>query len=59
MFYLIIRNPCIDLDYVDIVPSREMNDYSYCLFDEAPLGLTWTHAPFIVQTRPIEHSLCG
>ena len=58
MFYFVVRNPCIDRYYVDIV-QKPMADYAYCLYDEAPLGLQWTHAPFEVQTWPIQHTLCG
>ena len=58
MFYFVIKNPCLDSDFVEIV-SIQMNDYSYCLYDEAPSGMQWTHSPFQVKTVPFEHTMCG
>ena len=31
----------------------------YDLYDFAPNGLVWIHDPFILDTVPISHTLCG
>ena len=58
IFYFVIKNPCLDSDFVEIV-SIQMNDYSYFLYDEAPSGMQWKHSAFHVKTVPFEHNLCG
>lgn len=58
VFNLVVRNPCIDSDFVEII-HQPMLEIDYCLFDYPENKLSWSHAPYTVKTRPFEHTFCG
>lgn len=53
-FKLKLRNPCIDPSIVEI-RTKALEPQDYVLYSETE----WTHAPFILETKPFQHSLCG
>ena len=56
-FVLRVKNPCLDPDYVEIIPS-DIPLKTYALGshgDTTPPGIRWEHAPFTVKTHPIDH----
>ena len=60
-FILRIKNPCLDPDFVKIVPNNLLNKtYSLGSYaDLSPAGMQWNHAPFTVETYPVQHDQCG
>ena len=54
-FILRIKNPCLDPEYVKIVP----NDLFYMTYtlgsfaDTVPRGMQWEHNRFTVETYPV------
>ena len=60
-FNLVIKNPCIDPDYVKILPVALPTGTEYILHDFEPTAkFEFTHSPFTVDTKPlVGHSLCG
>jgi hypothetical protein len=58
-FMLTLKNPCVDSDYVQIVPSTPVDPVEYTVFDgqlEQPFASIdeWS-----VTTSPITHNFCG
>ena len=59
-FHLTLRNPCIDPEFVTIEKSALPAGLEYTLYDfESEAGYKFTHEPFTIVTKPIEHNLCG
>ena len=57
-FILRIKNPCLDPDFVKIVPN-DLFFKIYSLGSFAPNGMEFEHAPFTVETHPLQHNQCG
>jgi len=55
-FTLIIKNPCIDTDYVYIEPVNLL-DLEYDI-GTGPNSYV-PHNSFVIKTAPITHTLCG
>jgi hypothetical protein len=61
---LTIKNPCVDDDYLDVVPLSSLPDYYYTLYDEVNEGSpvvynSWTHAPFTIVSSANLGGICG
>ena len=53
---LILKNPCIDTDYVNIVSDSGIDEFTYTIH----IGeQKFSHEPFRIATSPFEHDLCG
>ena len=57
-FTLRIKNPCLDPDFVKIVPN-DLFYMTYTLGSFAPNGMEFEHNRFTVETYPVQHDLCG
>jgi hypothetical protein len=59
-FTLTIRNPCIDPQYVKIIPSDPPSGIiDYTMFTGMHSKVFHSQEPFKLETKPIEHNLCG
>ena len=58
VFSLTLKNPCIDIAYVTI-QQAELQNIEYYLHSYDLLGFQFVHDPFIINTVPISHNLCG
>ena len=57
-FTLTLKNPCIDPNYV-IIEADVLLNQIYELHEHDPAGFQFIHDPFVIQTVPINHDLCG
>ena len=59
-FKLIIKNPCIDSEYVSIVSSALPDSLVYVLHSyDQDAKFSFTHDPFSIDYKPFDHDLCG
>ena len=55
-FTITYNNPCLDQDFVTIIPPDEIPEETYIVFDDLK---TFNHDQCQIKTEPIIHSLCG
>ena len=59
------KNPCIDTDYVTIVPAARLTDQTYITedtkktYDQQGYDGSTEVEDFVIATKPIGHSYCG
>jgi hypothetical protein len=59
-FDLTIKNPCIDPSFAQISKTSLPQGLSYTLTSKPQEdGYTFVHSPFVFETLPKSHGLCG